>query len=122
MLYIYILEYKGAEKECSGYSEYTTNNQMELQAVLEGLKVIKEPCEIKLYSDSQYVTRTINEWLSGWIKTNFKGKKNIEMWKEYLELSKNHKIEAIWVKAHAGHSYNERCDSIAYTLAQSLIK
>jgi ribonuclease HI len=54
------------------------------------------------------------------IKTNFKGKKNIEMWKEYLELSKNHKIEAIWVKAHAGHPYNERCDAVAYNLAQSL--
>lgn len=118
----YILEYKGTEKEGSGYLEYTTNNQMELQAVLEGLRILVnvEPCEINLYSDSQYVTRTINEWLSGWVKTNFKGKKNIEMWKEYLELSKNHKVQAIWVKAHNGHSYNERCDSIAYNLSQGL--
>lgn len=116
----YILEYKGVEKVGSGYFEQTTNNQMELNAVLEGLKALKEPCKINLYSDSQYVTRTINEWLDGWIKTNFKGKKNIEMWKDYIELSKNHKIEAVWVKAHNGHSYNERCDKIAYDLSQGI--
>lgn len=82
--------------------------------------MVNRPCEISLYSDSQYVVRSINEWLPGWIKTNFKGKANIPMWKEYLELSKNHKITAIHVKAHNGDYYNERCDKVAYNLAQSL--
>lgn len=110
------------EKELSGFVEYTTNNQMELQSVLEGLATLqntKEPLDINLYSDSMYVVRTINEWLSGWFKTNFKGKKNVEMWKEYIRLSQRHKITAIHVKAHSGHHYNERCDKIAYTLSQS---
>lgn len=97
---------------------------MELRAVLEGLKFIKtctfKGLDITLYSDSQYVVRSINEWLPGWIKTNFKGKKNIDMFKEYLELSGRHKITAIHVKAHNGNHFNERCDKIAYNLAQSL--
>lgn len=114
-----ILVFKDIEKEISGSEAYTTNNQMELKAVLEGLKMVNRPCEISLYSDSQYVIRSINEWLPGWIKTNFKGKANIPMWKEYLELSKNHKITAIHVKAHNGDYYNERCDKVAYNLAQS---
>lgn len=118
-----ILVFKDIEKEISGSEAYTTNNQMELKAVIEGLKFIKtstfKGLDINLYSDSQYVVRSINEWLPGWIKTNFKGKKNIDMWKEYLELSQRHKITAIHVKAHNGDYYNERCDKIAYDLAQS---
>lgn len=114
-----ILVFKDIEKEISGSEAWTTNNQMELRAAIEGLKMVNRPCEISLYSDSQYVVRGINEWLPGWIKTNFKGKKNVEMWKEYLELSKNHKITAIHVKAHNGDYYNERCDKVAYNLAQS---
>lgn len=115
----FILKYMEAEKVQSQFYEYTTNNQMELLAVIEGIKVLKVPVEIDLYSDSQYVIRAINEWLPGWIKTNFKGKKNIELWKEYLEVSKVHKINAFWVKAHNGHPENERCDSIAYNLSQN---
>jgi len=117
-----ILVLGNQEKVLSGSESWTTNNQMELRSVLEGLKAlqnVKEPLDINLYSDSQYVTRTINEWLPGWVKTNFKGKKNIEMWREYLELSKNHRITAIHVKAHNGDYYNERCDKVAYKLAQS---
>jgi ribonuclease HI len=111
------------EKILSGFESYTTNNKMELQAVLEGLKAlqnVKESLDINLYSDSQYVVRTINEWLSGWVKKNFKDKANVPMWKEYLELSSMHKITAIYVKAHNGDYYNERCDKIAYNLSQSL--
>lgn len=114
-----ILVFKDIEKEISGTESWTTNNQMELRAVLEGLRIVNRPCDINLYSDSQYVVGSINEWLPGWIKTNFNGKKNIDMWKEYLELSKNHKITAIHVKAHNGDYYNERCDKVAYNLAQS---
>lgn len=115
-----ILVFKDIEKEISGSEAYTTNNKMELRAVLEGLRLVNRPCEINLYSDSQYVVRAINEWLPGWVKKNFKDKANVEMWKEYLELSKFHKITAIHVKAHNGDYYNERCDKIAYNLSQSL--
>lgn len=111
------------EKILSGSEAYTTNNKMELQAVLEGLKTlqnVKEPLDINLYSDSQYVVRSINEWLVGWVKKNFKDKANISMWKEYIELSQRHKITAIHVKAHNGDYYNTRCDKIAYDLSQSL--
>ena len=92
---------------------------MELKSVIEALKMLNRPCEISLYSDSQYVVKSINEWLLGWVKTNFKGKKNVDMWREYLELTKKHKITAIHVKAHNGDYYNERCDKVAYNLAQS---
>lgn len=114
-----ILVYNGTEKEISGSEAWTTNNQMELKSVIEALKMLNRPCEISLYSDSQYVVKSINEWLPGWVKTNFKGKKNVDMWREYLELTKKHKITAIHVKAHNGDYYNERCDKVAYNLAQS---
>lgn len=114
-----ILVYNGTEKEISGSEAWTTNNQMELKSVIEALKMLNRPCEISLYSDSQYVVKGINEWLPGWVKTNFKGKKNVDMWGEYLELTKKHKITAIHVKAHNGDYYNERCDKVAYNLAQS---
>ena len=119
-----ILVFQGVEKVLSGSEAYTTNNKMELQAVLEGLIYIRtmtfKALDISLYSDSQYVTRTINEWLPGWVKSNFKGKKNVDLWREYLELSQRHRITAIHVKAHNGDYYNERCDKIAYNLSQSL--
>ena len=114
-----ILVYNGTEKEISGSEAWATNNQMELKSVIEALKMLNRPCEISLYSDSQYVVKSINEWLPGWVKTNFKGKKNVDMWKEYVELAKKHKITAIHVKAHNGDYYNERCDKVAYNLAQS---
>ena len=119
-----ILVFQGVEKVLSGSEAYTTNNKMELQAVLEGLKFIRtatfKGLDITLYSDSQYVVRAINEWLAGWVKKNFKDKANVDMWKEYMELSGRHKITAIYVKAHNGDHYNERCDKIAYNLSQSL--
>lgn len=114
-----ILVYNGTEKEISGSEAWATNNQMELKSVIEALKMLNRPCEISLYSDSQYVVKSINEWLPGWVKTNFKGKKNVDMWREYVELAKKHKITAIHVKAHNGDYYNERCDKVAYNLAQS---
>jgi len=108
-----ILRYKNYEKTLSGGEEYTTNNKMELMAVIEALKVLKEPCEIDLYSDSTYVLKGISEWLEGWVKKNFKNVKNPELWQEFLEVSKPHKINVKWVKGHAGHRENEICDKIA---------
>jgi ribonuclease HI len=108
-----ILRYKSHEKILKGSQYHTTNNKMELTAVIEALKALKEPCEIDLYSDSTYVLKGINEWLEGWKKKNFKGVKNPELWKEFLEVSKNHKINVFWVKGHSGHKENEICDKIA---------
>lgn len=108
-----ILEYNGHEKRYSGGHPHTTNNQMEILAVIEGLKLLKEPCQVEVVTDSNYVARAINEWLVGWIKSNFKGKKNVELWKEYLQAATPHTIHATWVKAHNGHPQNEECDEMA---------
>ncbi|MBN2824879.1 MAG: ribonuclease HI [Campylobacterales bacterium] len=108
-----ILDYKGKQKRYSGGNPYTTNNQMEIQAVIEGLKLLKEPCRVEVVTDSNYVARAINEWLVGWVKKDFKDKKNVELWREYLEVSKPHKVHATWVKAHNGHPQNEECDTMA---------
>lgn len=115
-----ILRYKSQERVISGSKKDATNNQMELQAVIEALKVLKEPCEILLYSDSKYVCEGINSWLSNWIKKQFKNVKNPELWQEFCCLSKTHKIRAYWVKGHAGHPENERCDKIAREEATQL--
>ncbi len=108
-----ILRYKNREKIISGGEEFTTNNKMELKAVIEALKQLKEPCEIDLYSDSTYVLKGIDEWLKNWQKRNFKNVKNKELWEEFLNLKKNHKIITHWVKGHSGHKENEICDKIA---------
>ncbi|NLY04326.1 MAG: ribonuclease HI [Campylobacter sp.] len=109
----YILRFGKHEKKTSGGSENTTNNKMELTAVIEALKVLKEPCKIDLYTDSSYVANAINSWLDGWIKKDFKNIKNPELWKEYLEVANPHQIKAWWVKAHNGHPENEECDDMA---------
>ncbi|MEO1927739.1 MAG: ribonuclease HI [Nautiliaceae bacterium] len=108
-----ILRYKSHEKILKGGETLTTNNRMELTAVIESLKTLKEPCEIELYSDSTYVLKGISEWLEGWIKKNFKNVKNPELWKEFINLSQNHIIHTHWVKGHSGHKENEICDKIA---------
>lgn len=120
-----ILEFNGHEKELSGGDLYTTNNQMELLGVIKGLKALKEPCNVEIYSDSKYVVQAINEWLRNWIRNNWKtaGKKpvkNLELWQEYLNVSKKHTIKAHWVKGHAGHPQNERCDDLARNEAEKL--
>ena len=108
-----ILVYKGKEKILSGGETHTTNNRMELKGAIEGLKALREPCEVEIISDSSYVVKGINEWLSGWIKRDFKKVKNIDLWKEYIEISKPHKVKATWVRGHNGHPENERCDELA---------
>jgi ribonuclease HI len=118
--YCAILKYKDHQKIAKGSQKIATNNQMELKAVIEGLKLLKEPCEVEIVSDSSYVVRGINEWLENWVKKDFKKVKNTDLWKEYLEISKPHKIEAFWVKGHNGHKENEMCDKIAKEEAELL--
>ena len=108
-----ILRYKNYEKTISGGEDYTTNNRMELKAVIEALKRLKEPCEIELFSDSTYVLKGINEWLNNWIKKDFKNVKNEDLWREFIEVSRGHKINVNWIKGHSGHMENEKCDTIS---------
>ena len=86
---------------------------MELRAAIEGLKALKQPCRVKLYTDSSYVANAVNAWLEGWVKKSFKNVKNVPLWQEYLSASEPHEVEAIWVKGHAGHPQNELCDEMA---------
>ena len=120
--YCALLRYKDKERIIKGGEPHTTNNRMELRAVIEGLKALKEPCIVDIYSDSNYVVRAINEWLSSWQRKNFKNVKNPDLWREFLEVSAPHKIRAHWVKGHAGHEENERCDTIAKEMAQQYQK
>lgn len=118
--YCAILRYGENERIISGGQKDATNNQMELLAVIKGLEALREPCEVTITSDSSYVVKGINEWLSGWVKKNFAKVKNPELWEYYLEVSKRHKIKAIWVRGHNGHEENERCDIIAKNEATQL--
>jgi len=108
-----ILRYKDKERIISGGEAHTTNNRMELQGVIAGLKALKEPCEVEIVSDSSYVVKAINEWLAGWVKKGFKKVKNPDLWQEYLAVARPHKITATWVRGHDGHEENEKCDKIA---------
>lgn len=117
-----ILRYKNNEKILSGGQPNVTNNQMELLAVIEGLKALNEPCDVDIFTDSNYVVKSINEWLGNWIAKNWKNNtvKNRDLWEQYLEVSRNHKIKAYWVKGHAGHEENEKCDKIAKAEAEQI--
>ena len=108
-----ILCYQDSRKIISGGEANTTNNRMELSAVLEGLKALKEPCVVDIVSDSNYVCDGINKWLKNWLKKDFKEVKNPDLWREYVKLSAKHDIKAHWVKGHSGHTENEECDKIA---------
>lgn len=115
-----ILRYGDKEKEIVGSEAHTTNNRMELRGVIEGLKALKEPCDVDVVSDSSYVVKGINEWLENWIKRDFKKVKNPDLWQQYIEVSKPHKIHAIWVRGHDGHEENERCDKLARDAAEAV--
>lgn len=113
-----ILQYGENKKIISGGEAHTTNNRMELQAVIEAIKVLKAPCAVEIISDSQYVCNAINAWLKGWVAKDFKNVKNVDLWQKYLEISAPHAIKAIWIKGHNGHKENEECDRIAKEEAQ----
>lgn len=115
-----ILMWKGQVKELSGGFRRTTNNRMELMAVIAGLRALtRNGLPILIYSDSQYVVKAVEEgWLKNWIATNFKGgKKNKDLWMLYHELSQQHSIRFKWVKGHADNPYNNRCDELATAAA-----
>lgn len=113
-----ILRMGSHEKELSGGEPSTTNNHMELRAGVEALKALKKPCNVVLTSDSKYLVQGATEWLAGWIKKGWKNSKgepvaNKELWEELIPLLKTHNVKFNWVKGHAGHPENERCDGLA---------
>ena len=119
-----ILRYNGVEKELSGGESNTTNNRMELSAVIFALEALKEPCAVTLYSDSQYVCNALKlgwakKWrANGWMRNKKDPALNPELWGELLDLVEKHQVEIIWVKGHAGHPENERCDRLAVAAAK----
>ena len=121
-----ILMYKETAKEISGANKDTTNNIMEITAVLEALKLLKEECEVKIYSDSAYVVNAFNQgWIYNWKKNNWKTAskepvKNQELWEELYSLVQKHKVEFIKVKGHSDNEYNNRCDFLATSAIKKL--
>jgi ribonuclease HI len=114
-----ILLYNGTEKELTGYASETTNNRMELQAAVEGLKALKVACNVKLYSDSAYLVNCFKQkWYKNWVLNGWRNSKNQpvenqDLWKEILSLMETHQVEYIKVKGHADNPYNNRCDELA---------
>lgn len=121
-----ILIYKGVEKEISGGELNTTNNKMEIMAVLKGLEMIKEPCNVTVYSDSAYVVNSVQMgWLESWRKNNWKKAdkstvKNIDLWERLLELMQIHNVKFVKVKGHSDNEYNNRCDRLAVSEREKL--
>lgn len=113
-----IVKFDGKVSEINGATKETTNNIMELTAAIVALKQLKEPCEVELTSDSQYLVKGMTEWLRGWVKKGWltadrKPVKNRDLWQELYSLNGKHKITWKWVRGHTGHPENERCDQLA---------
>ena len=113
-----LLAFGGEERELYGGERHTTNNRMELMAAIQALKALKRPCELTLYTDSQYVRKGITEWIEQWKRRNWKTAakktvKNVDLWQELDQLASIHDIDWIWVKGHAGIPGNERADALA---------
>ena len=123
-----VLRYGSIEKELSGGEAETTNNRMELTAVIAALSALKEPCDVTVCSDSKYVIDAITKgWAEswrqrGWIKADKKPALNADLWERLLALLKQHKVQFIWIKGHAGHPENERCDQLAVKQTQKFSK
>lgn len=113
------------KKELTAGYKVTTNNRMELMAVIVGLEALKKPCDVEITSDSKYVVDAFNQkWIDGWIKKGWKGAnkqpvKNKDLWQRLLKAKESHNVKFIWIKGHAGHEYNERCDRMAVASANS---
>ncbi|REE05757.1 ribonuclease HI [Marinoscillum furvescens] len=117
-----ILDFQGRRKELSEGFRNTTNNRMELLAVIKALEAIKKPgWEVLVYSDSKYVVDAVEKgWVFGWEKKGYKNKKNPDLWQRFLKIYRQHKVKFQWVKGHAGHPENERCDQLAVEAAEGL--
>ena len=118
-----LLRYKGNERELAGGEAMTTNNRMELMAVIEGLKALSRTCTVAVYTDSQYVQKGITEWIHGWRKRNWKTAdkkpvKNADLWLALDAARNGHDVTWYWVKGHAGHPENERVDALARAQAE----
>jgi ribonuclease HI len=119
-----VLRYNGRDRELSGGFRRTTNNRMELLAAIEGLRALKEPCQVRLYSDSRYLVDGIEKgWAARWRANGWKRNKqgdkalNADLWAELLKLLASHKVSLSWVQGHAGHAENERCDALVHAAA-----
>ncbi len=113
-----LMRFNGKEKELSGYEPATTNNRMELTAVIEALRALKRPVAARVHTDSQYVQKGISEWIHGWKKRGWltadkKPVKNADLWQALDAAAAGHRIEWLWVRGHAGHAENERADALA---------
>ncbi len=113
-----ILRWGDREKELSGFEPTTTNNRMELMAAIAGLEALRRPCPVKLTTDSEYLKKGMTEWIEGWIRRGWKNSQkkdvaNRDLWERLLELTRRHQVEWRWVRGHAGHIENERCDQLA---------
>lgn len=123
-----ILRYEGHEKEISGSEKETTNNRMELTAVIKALAMLKEKCDVTIYTDSSYVCKAFSEgWIWNWIKKDWKKADkspvlNIDLWKELLSELDKHEYKFEWIKGHDGHPENERCDRLAVNEYQKYLK
>ena len=123
-----ILRCKGVEKEISGAADDTTNNRMELTAVIEALKILKEPCKVDLYSDSKYVVDAmVKGWAEGWKANDWRKSDkskalNIDLWDVLLNLCERHEVSFHWVKGHAENPYNNRCDAMAVEQRDKFIR
>lgn len=121
-----LLRHKDTEKQLSGGELNTTNNRMELTAVIEALQALKKPCNITLYTDSKYVMNGITEWLVNWKKNGWKTShkngdvKNVDLWQALDALVQRHEIRFVWIKGHAGHAQNELVDSLARAEVEKL--
>jgi ribonuclease HI len=113
-----IMRFGGHVKELSGGARETTNNRMEMTAAIEALRQLKRPCQVIITTDSQYLVKGMTEWIAGWQRKGWKNSKkepvvNKDLWEQLLSLSKSHSVQWKWVKGHAGHAENERCDQLA---------
>lgn len=112
-----ILKYQEREKELSGGELDTTNNRMELTAAVAALEALKRPCRVIVYTDSQYLRNGVTSWMPSWRRNGWRRKtgsvKNLDLWKRLSELVEKHQVDWRWVRGHAGHAYNERCDELA---------
>jgi ribonuclease HI len=113
-----ILRYGGHEKEISGGARETTNNRMELSAAIEALRLLTRPCAVTVTTDSQYLVKGITEWISGWQRNGWRNSKkepvlNRDLWEQLLVVAQKHTVKWKWVRGHAGHAENERCDQLA---------